>query len=115
MPAFTDAPVADTSAVITLAATGGKIHSIEKLQWSYSGDPTGGGIAITDDGNTIWQVDITVSGPGFIPFESGASESEVVRKRFSGGLEGTLGKEVVITLLAGGAGIFGKLNVQTRP
>lgn len=37
----TDAPAADTDAVVTYAAIEGKAHSISGLVWSYSAAPGG--------------------------------------------------------------------------
>lgn len=66
------------------------------IQWSYSAAPTGGRLSITDDGNSIFDVDITAAGPG----------------GFQICLPGTAGKDMVVTLAGGGGAIVGKLNLQ---
>ena len=44
-------------------------HVIYGVAWSYDADPTGGGLQIEDgSGNTVFLIDITKGGPGFIPF-----------------------------------------------
>lgn len=96
----THAPNDNTAAVITLAAATGETHVVDQVAWSYDDDPTGGNLKIEDDTTTIFTVDITSKGPGFIPFE--------------GGIQGTTGNKVVITLAAGGAGIAGKVNARVR-
>lgn len=91
-------PAANTAAVVTLISLDRNRRIIHSVQWSYSDNPTGGRLTITDDGVTIFDVDITVGGPG------GFTITKV----------GGRGKTMVVTLAAGGAGIVGKLNVDTN-
>lgn len=92
------APVANTAAVVTLAAPGvGKAHFVHQVQWSYIGAaPVNGRCYITVGGTTKWDVDIFAQGPDGFGME----------------LPGTDNAEVVITLAAAGASCTGKLNVQ---
>jgi hypothetical protein len=64
------------------------------VYWSYSAAPTGGGLTITNDGDTF-DVDITAAGPGFLPFYAPLGKSSAM----------------VVTLKAGGPGVVGKINV----
>lgn len=100
MANFKDHPAANVAAVVTLPAAAGTTNRIDTLEWSYDADPTGGNITITAGGATIWAIDITQGGAGFYRFENGLNAKQNV--------------EVVVTLAAGGAGIVGKINVQTR-
>lgn len=90
------APVANTAAVITLAATPSYQHFIHGVQWSYSAAPTGGKLTITVAGSTVFEVDITASGPGGFNF----------------GIPGGTNQAVVVTLAAGTGSIVGKVNAQ---
>lgn len=89
-------PASNTAAVVTLTALAGQRRIINAVQWSYTAAPTGGRLTISD-GTTRFDVDITAAGPG----------------GFGLCIPGDAGTEVVITLAAGGAGIVGKLNVQS--
>lgn len=87
---------ADADAVITIPAELNKRHVIAYgFSWSYDGDPTGGRIVIREGGTPGYDIDVTVSGPGFIPFY----------RRFAKNVE------VQIVLYAAGAGVVGKLNL----
>ena len=90
-------PAADTAAVVTYAASVDAKHVITGIAWSYDDNPTNGNLEITMNGVTIFSIDITTSGPGFIPFSP--------PKKFS------RGHQVIVTLAAAGAGVSGKLNV----
>lgn len=99
---YIDHPADNTPAVVTLAAmAAGAVESryIRKITWSYDDDPTGGSLTITDGGTTVFKVDITGKGVGFIDFDFGEIASSPQNA-------------VVVTLAAGGAGIAGKLNVS---
>lgn len=89
-------PAADTDAVITLAAGAGKKHYIPRVVWSYSEAPTGGRLTITDDGDTVLDVDIIAGGPGSLDvgIESAAANTDMV-----------------VTLAAGSGSTIGKLNL----
>lgn len=93
------APGSNAAAIVTYAAgTAGTNHVITGIAWSYTAAPTGGNLKVEDgSGNTVFSVDITAAGPGFIPFDPA--------KR------GTAGSAMIITLAAGGAGISGKVSV----
>ena len=86
----------------TISNTEGNKIVIEGIQWSYSADPIGGNLKVESLGSIIWEVDITVAGPGFIPFP------------IIGGLKGTSDEELVITLVGAGASVRSKVNCQTR-
>jgi len=91
-------PSSNTAAVITYTAGGsGVSHVISGIAWSYSGAPTSGNLKVEDgSGTTVFSIDITAAGPGFIPF--------------SAPLKGTANTAMIITLAAGGSGISGKVN-----
>src|SRR5947209_7971219 len=91
-------PASNTAAVITYAAgSAGVQHCLSGVAWSYSAAPTNGNLKIEDgSGNTIFSVDITAAGPGFIPFNPPK--------------KGTAATALIITLAAGGTGISGKIN-----
>jgi hypothetical protein len=94
----TDAPAANTAAVITLAAQAGLSNVIGEVYWSYDDTPTGGELTIEDGaGTTVFQQHITNGGPGFFQF--------LYPKR------GTANTAMIVTLAAGGAGISGTLNI----
>ena len=62
-------PAADTAAVVTRAAAGsGTFNVLGGIYWSYSGDPTAGGITIKDGATTVFSVGVTSGGTGFLPF-----------------------------------------------
>lgn len=88
-------PAADTAAVATIDAIAGYYHVIDSIFWSYSAAPTGGRLTITDDGNTVLDLDITEGGPAPLPIL----------------LSCDVNTEVVVTLAAGGMGVAGKLTV----
>lgn len=96
--AYVNSPGANLDAVVTLAATSGASHYIWRVDWSYSGAPTGGNLTITDGSATVFELDITAAGPGFVEFPSGRA--------------GTPGAALVVTLNAGGTGVLGKVNVD---
>ncbi len=93
------APSANTAAVVTYTAGGaGWSHVISGVAWSYSGTPTGGNLKIEDgSGVTVFTMDITVAGAGFIPFNPPK--------------KGTANTAMIITLAAGGAGVSGKVSI----
>jgi len=67
------------------------------ITWSYSGTPTGGRIVLTVGGVTLYDFDITASGPGFMPLpihKGGDNEA------------------VVLTIYAGGSGVVGKAGLS---
>lgn len=93
-----NAPSSNTAAVVTYAATAGAAHVVSGIGWSYSGSPTAGNLKIEDgSGNTVFSLDITAGGPGFLPFDP--------HKR------GTVNTAMIVTLAAGGSGVSGKVSV----
>lgn len=90
------APSANTNAVVTLTAVANNHRAIRTVIWSYSGAPTGGRLNITDGGSLVLDFDITAGGPGMLPLNMAFAENT----------------EVVVTLVAGGGGISGKLTVE---
>ena len=90
-------PAANTAAIVSYPATPTVYHVITGIAWSYDAAPTGGRLSIIMNGSTVFDVDITAAGPGFIPFDP--------PKRFG------VGDAVSVTLAAGGVGITGKCNV----
>jgi hypothetical protein len=91
---------ANTAVTITLAASGTTTHVVTVLAYSYSASPTGGQITIKDGATTVFDLDVT-------------STWEVVASMPPGGIKGTAGAAMTVTLAAGGAGITGKLNIAT--
>jgi hypothetical protein len=96
------APSSNTDAVVTFAAVSGNCHVVSGLVFSYiGGTPAGGNLKIEDGaGNTVFNVDITSQGCGFIPF--------------SPAKKGTAGRAMIITLTAGGSGVSGKLTIPNH-
>lgn len=84
----------NATAVVTYSAGVYRRQSFHGLAWSYNGVPTTGRLFVTIDGNVVFDIDITNGGPGFIWFP----------RRMGG-------RNIVITLAAGGTSIVGKLNV----
>lgn len=83
---------------ITLENQDGLSWVIDGIAWSYSADCTGSLTVSYTNGSfsyDIFKIDITKSGPGFIP----------IRKKF---VENGL---VTIQLAAGGSGVVGRLNI----
>ena len=87
----------DTLVQITLPA--GARQVLSGICWSYSDTPTNGQLTIAG-GGWNFDVDITQSGPGFIPFPPR--------------MRATDNNPIVITLAAAGAGVVGKLNILGR-
>lgn len=93
-------PASNTAAVLTYSAVAGKRHVLDGVTWSYSGAPTGGRITITSAGVTVFDVDVTAGGPGYLPFPRP--------------LAGLVNAALVVTLAAGGSGVVGKINAVHR-
>lgn len=87
---------------MTYAAAGSGVSNvIGGIAWSYSAAPTSGNLKVEDgSGTTVFSIDITVSGPGFIPFARP--------------LKGTANTALIVTLAAGGTGVSGKVSVLSR-
>lgn len=71
----------------------------EYVYWSYSGTPTGGGLSIASDLDSLIELDITNGGPGFLPL---------------GDFPIVLGEELLVTLNGGGGSVVGKVSVLGR-
>ena len=90
-------PAGNTAAVLTYDAPGAnRSHIINGVAWSYSAAPANGQLTITDNGATVFAVDIIAGGPDYIPIN----------------MEFTPNSQVILTLGAGGGVITGKLNVM---
>lgn len=100
--AKTHSPAAATAAVITLPAIPGVKHQIEHVSWSYDAAPTGGNLKIeSPSGTTIFEIDITAAGPGFIPFSGSC-------------ITGAVGAALIITLASGAGAVSGIVNASQR-
>lgn len=98
-PAHHNPAAANANAPVNLPAPGaGKHWVIGSTEWSYNAIPTNGALTITDGGTQVFKVYVTNSGPGFFIWNPG--------KRFSDN------SAVVVSLLAGGAGVSGVVNVH---
>ncbi|MDQ6948257.1 MAG: hypothetical protein M3256_18825 [Actinomycetota bacterium] len=86
------------AASIVFPATGGQTHRLTMLAASYSSTPTGGGLAVLDGTTTILSIDMESASPLLLPLPPG-------------GIMGTIGRAMTITLMAGGANCVAKLNV----
>ena len=82
------------------SAGAGVSNVLALVAWSYDNTPTAGSLTIEDgSGTTVFKVDITAAGPGFIPFDPP--------------LKGTANTALIATLAAGGAGVSGIVNLHT--
>lgn len=93
-------PASNTAAVITYPLVSGAQHVIHSLEWSYNVAPTGGNLKVEDGASTVFSVDVTAAGPGFIIFEPA--------------LAGTAATAMTVTLAAGGNGVTGKVCAGHR-
>ena len=94
---------ADTDEVVTLAAVTDERHVIDDIHWSYDDASTTGKLTITDDGTSVFDIDLIAAAAVSTP-----------SIHFENGLECTLNSEVVITLAGAGGTTNGKLNVNYR-
>lgn len=93
------APTSNTAAVVTKAAVTGQKTYCAGVYWSYTAAPTNGNLKIEDvSGTTVFNLDITAAGPGFVQFEPP--------------IFGTANSAFIVTLAAGGSGISGKVNIN---
>ena len=89
---------ANANVVISSPAGGyGLVDAIYGIYWSYSGGTPTGRITISDSGTSVFDIDITSAGPGFMAFPI---PPKAQRKG-----------AYAVTLYAGGAGVIGKLNL----
>ena len=92
------APTSNTAAVVTYAARPSRSHVISGIAWSYNADPTAGNLKIEDGaGSTVFSMDVTVGGAGFIVFPEPK--------------KGSVNTLMRITLAAGGSGVSGKVSI----
>lgn len=94
----TAAQASGTEAVITIPANADQFWCLDWISWSYGGTPTNGNLQVSIGGVVVWQIDITVGGPGHIYFKPG--------------LYGRKNQAVVVTLANGG--VANKVNVRYR-
>lgn len=80
---------------------------IERIDWSYSATPTGGGLQIADSTGVIYDLDIATAGPGHVEFIDEDGD-------LTGGFYGTARKPLAIILKPGGGSVEGALNVTSR-
>lgn len=91
----------NADAVLTYASPGAGIlsHILAGVIWSYSGGTPAGRLTIKDGSSIILDVDITASGPGYLPLD--ASPIRI-----------TPGNAMEVRLWAGGAGVVGKVTAR---
>lgn len=95
-------PASNTASIVTISAAGSGVSNIiGGVAWSYSSPPASGNLKIEDGvGTTVFSIDITSAGPGFIPFARP--------------MKGASNTALVVTLAAGGAGVLGKVNILSK-
>jgi len=95
-------PAAATPAVVTKAAGGaGVVNVIGQVAWSLSEAPAAHVNLMIEDGvgTTIFSVDVTSAGPGFISFNPP--------------MRGSANTAMIITLASGAGAVIGKVSVHT--
>lgn len=93
-------PAGNTAAVQTIVPSSGKKSvAISGVMWSYSGNPTGGNLQISDGNTVVKNIDIPSGGQNWIPFPVP--------------LRATQGNTLTLTLAAGGNGVSGKVDALT--
>jgi hypothetical protein len=96
--ADTATPASNIAAVVTYAAPGTSYRNcISGVAWSYSAAPAGGNLSVTDGSTVIFTMGITAAGAGVVYFDPPRLSS--------------VNAALVITLAAGGSGVFGTLSV----
>ncbi len=92
--------LANTAAVVTVAAKPGLRRWVSQVEWSYSKSPGNAGLLTIEQGagNIIKEFSITAEGPDYLPWDAPLHSAPGVMLRF--------------TLSAGGNGNFGKLMVN---
>ena len=83
---------------ITLAATPGQRHRLTMLSVSYSATPSGGNVQVLDGAAPILNLDVAAVGACVVPLPAG-------------GIGGTAGQSMTVTLAAGGSGVVGRVNI----
>jgi hypothetical protein len=95
----TAATASGTNAEVAIAADPLQFWVIDWITWSYGGNPTNGRLEVLINGTVVWQIDITVGGPGHIEFQKPL-------------YRGVKGQAVTVRLNNGG--VANKLNVRYR-
>jgi len=100
------APVADTAAVVTIAAVANQFHVVDSIHFGFDvATDAAKNLLITFGGTTKFSIDIPLAvtnvGPHEMVFPRGLYTK-------------TLNEAVVVTLSADGAGAIGKVNVTYR-
>ena len=95
-----NSPSSNTNAVVSYGGVGGWSHILAGVEWSYSGSGTlmGGNLLIQDGSTTVFSLDITTMGAGFIPFNPPIMISA--------------GATLTVTLAAGSSNVTGKVSCQ---
>lgn len=91
------APGSNAAAVVTYAAVAGECHVISGIAWSYVGGTPVGNLKVEDGSSTVFSMDISSAGAGFIPL--------LPFKK------GTVATAMTVTLAAGGSGVTGKVSI----
>jgi len=101
-PSNTAAAATDTARTITLPGASNTVNVLAGVAWSYAGTGTlsGGRLTVSDNGVTVFQIDIQDKGQDKIVFDYP--------------IKGTPGSAMVVTLTAGGANVAGSLNLLGR-
>jgi hypothetical protein len=99
-------PAANTAAVLTFAAEPGKSHRLTFLAYSYDRPNVAIGRLTVNDATlgNILDVDIPIAAA------TAPLQSPVIVPLPPGGIQGTPGAAMVVTLAAGGAAVVGKLS-----
>ena len=92
--------VANPATVITKPTMGaGTFHVLGSVYWHYSESPVGGGLTIKDGSTTVFSMEITNAGAGFLPFMPSLRISD--------------NSALVVALADGGDGVTGKLSLNS--
>jgi hypothetical protein len=95
---------ANAAGVITLPAVAGRTYVLKMLLASYSGSTTlpsataPGRVTVQDGATTIAEFDVIGPGSQLVPIPDG-------------GISGTTGQAMTITLAAGGTAVVGRLSI----
>ena len=93
---------ANAAAVITIAADAENFWAISRIDWSYSGTPTGRKLTVEFGSTKLLDIDIRSSGHGYYDLKF----PDLLHNSF------TKNEDAVITLAAGASGVIGKLTVR---
>jgi len=92
-----DTEAATVAVEIVRAAVAAQRHVLHGVQWSYAGGTVTGKLTIKNGATTVYETDITATGPGGHTLY----------------IETDIGAVLTVTLGGGGTGVTGKLNIQT--